>query len=77
MRAAHYPPTGRFPVRAQGLATKQREPTEHGGLSLGIKAGYLIGPPNRHFFSDDGYSVDWKTDEGSSVVRKFHEFLKI
>ena len=36
-----------------------------------------LGPPNRHFFSDDGYSVDWKTDEGSSVVRKFHDFVKI
>ena len=40
-------------------------------------AAFTVGPPNCHFFSDDGYSVDWKTDEGSSVVRKFHDFVKI
>ena len=46
-------------------------------LQKNCKDPCTLGPPNRHFFPDDGSSVDWKTDEGSSVERKFHKCVKI
>ena len=43
----------------------------------GSDSGCIVGSQSCHLFSDDGFYVDWETDEGPSFVRKFQDCVKI